>query len=136
MSRKSVAPDASDLDARREMLAVATQETRFTLVQGIVGHPEGLPSLAELVLLNPSLSRSTIHEHLQKLVSAGVVERVENPDNDATDGLPTTFYGLTEAGREVLRGTGLFEARGTLRHFYDSVEKTDEHLRYEQAPRP
>jgi hypothetical protein len=30
----------------------------------------------------------------------------------------------------------LFEARETLRHFYDSVEKTDEHLRYEQAPRP
>lgn len=124
------------LDDRRELLDVATQKTRFTLIQNIVSHPEELPSLEELVLLNPSLRRSTIHEHLQKLVSVGAVEKLENTDNDVRQGVPTTFYGLTDRGRETLAGTGLFDAAETLKHFYDRIDKTEEHLKYEQAQRP
>ena len=37
----------AELNTRREMLDIATQETRFTLIQDIVSHPEEFPSLRE-----------------------------------------------------------------------------------------
>jgi DNA-binding HxlR family transcriptional regulator len=125
-----------DLDSRREMLDVATQKTRFTLVQGILSHPQELPSLRELELLNPSLSRTTIHEHLEKLISAGVVERVENAETMNNPNQPSKFYRLTEEGKDVLAGTGLSDAADTLKHYYDQIQKTEEHKRHEAAPRP
>ena len=125
-----------DLDSRREMLDVATQKTRFTLLQGIVSHPRELPSLRELELLNPSLSRSTIHEHLQKLIDVGVVERVANTETMDDPDVPSKFYGVTVEGRGVLEGTGLFDAADTLKHYYSQVQKTEEHERHEAAPRP
>lgn len=125
-----------DLDSRREMLDIATQKTRFTLIQGIVSHPKELPSLRELELMNPSLARTTIHEHLQKLVDVGVVEQVETPETGNDPNRPSRFYGLTDEGRDVLEGTGLFDAADTLKHYYDSLEKTEEHERHESAPRP
>lgn len=124
------------LDSRREMLDIATQKTRFTLIQGIISHPKELPSLRELELMNPSLARTTIHEHLQKLIDVGVVERVENPETEDDPNYPSKFYGLTDEGQNVLGGTGLFDAADTLKHYYDRVQKTEEHDRHESAPRP
>lgn len=125
-----------DLDTRREMLDIATQKTRFTLLQGIVSHPVELPSLRELELLNPSLGRTTIHEHLGKLIDAGVIEQVENKETMNNPNVPSKFYGLTKEGQNVLEGTGLFDAATTLKHYYNKIQKTDEHNRYESAPRP
>lgn len=125
-----------NLDSRREMLDVATQKTRFTLLQGILSHPTELPSLRELELLNPSLSRTTIHEHLEKLIDVGVVERVENAETMNNPNQPSKFYGLTEEGKDVLTGTGLFDAADTLKHYYDQIQKTEEHERHEAASRP
>lgn len=125
-----------ELDNRREMLDVATQKTRFTLLQGFVSHPAELPSLRELELLNPSSGRTTIHEHLGKLIDAGVIEQVENTETTNDPNIPSKFYGLTKEGRSVLEGTGLFDAATTLKHYYNKIQKTEEHNRYESAPRP
>jgi DNA-binding HxlR family transcriptional regulator len=126
----------TELNTRREMLDMATQKTRFTLIQGVLSHPEELPSLRELELMNPSLGRTTIHEHLEKLIDVGVIERVENHDTSDNPDVPSKFYGLTDQGREVLEGTGLFDAQETLKHYYTSLQKTEEHIRHENAPRP
>lgn len=126
----------AELNKRREMLDLATQKTRFTLIQDILSHPEELPSLRELELLNPSIGRTTIHEHLEKLIAVDVIERVENQDTSDVPDIPSKFYGLTDQGREVLDGTGLFDAQETLKHFYDRLEKDEEHIRHESAPRP
>lgn len=32
--------------------------------------------------------------------------------------------------------TGLLEAADTLKHYYNSIQKNDEHIRHEEAPRP
>ena len=63
----------SDLDTVRGRLNVVTQETRFSLIQDILGHPSGLPTLKELDYVNPSRSQTTIRQHLQRLVEAGIV---------------------------------------------------------------
>ncbi|MDS0297080.1 helix-turn-helix domain-containing protein (plasmid) [Haloarcula sp. NS06] len=126
----------SDLDSVRERLNVVTQETRFALLQDILGHPSELPTLKELDYVNPSKSQTTIRQHLQQLVDAGVVEEVLLPEDRRQNDLPYKFYGISESGRQFLEDHKLLRAQDTLREIYDRVEKTDDIKRYETAPRP
>lgn len=131
-------PDAATggVDRERERLSVVTQETRFAVLQDVLGHPEQLPTLKELDYVNPSKSDSTIREHLDALVDVGVVERVELPPERRSRDLPHVFYGITEDGRQFLDRHGLLRAEDSLQEAYDAVEKTDEIATYESAPRP
>jgi len=126
----------TEVDTVRERLNVVTQETRFSLVQDILGHPSGLPTLKELDYVNPSRSQTTIRQHLQRLLDAGIVEKVELPKDRRQNDLPYTFYGISEEGRLFLEDHKLLRAEETLQAIYDRVEKTDEIERYEAAPRP
>jgi len=126
----------NDLETVRSRLNVVTQETRFSLLQDILGHPDGLPTLKELDYVNPSKSRTTIRQHLEELVDAGIVEEVLLPEDQRRNDRPYKFYGLSEEGRAFLEEHKLLRAEDTLREIYDRVEKTDEIERYESAPRP
>jgi len=126
----------SDLESVRERLNVVTQETRFALLQDILGHPSELPTLKELDYVNPSKSQTTIRQHLQQLVDAGIVEEVLLPEDHRKNDLPYKFYGISESGRQFLDEHKLLRAQDTLREIYDRVEKTDDVERYETAPRP
>lgn len=126
----------SDLESVRERLNVVTQETRFALLQDILGHPSGLPTLKELDYVNPSKSQTTIRQHLQQLVDVGIVAEVRLPEDRRQNDLPYTFYGISDDGQQFLEDHKLLRAQDTLREIYDRVEKTDAITRYETAPRP
>lgn len=126
----------ADADDARELLNLVTQKTRFVLIQNVVAHPEGMPSLKELVYANPSKSKSTIRNHLDKLIEAGVVETVELPRDERQRDLPHKFYRLTESGREFLERHDLLRAEETLEEMHSMLEKTDEIRKYADAPRP
>jgi DNA-binding PadR family transcriptional regulator len=126
----------SELDSVRERLNVVTQETRFALLQDILGHPSELPTLKELDYVNPSKSQTTIRQHLQQLVDAGVIEEVLLPEDRRKNDRPYKFYGISESGRQFLEEHKLLRAQDTLREIYDRVEKTEDIKRYETAPRP
>ena len=61
----------SDPDTGRKRLDAVTQATRFSLVQDFLGHPEWLSTLTELDYVNPRRCRTTIRQHLGRLVEAG-----------------------------------------------------------------
>ena len=126
----------SDLESVRERLNAVTQETRFALLQDILGHPSELPTLKELDYVNPSKSQTTIRQHLQQLVDAGIVEEVLLSEDRRQNDLPYKFYGISESGRQFLEEHKLLRAQDTLQEIYDRVEKTDDIERYETAPRP
>ncbi|UTF55899.1 helix-turn-helix domain-containing protein [Natronosalvus rutilus] len=126
----------SDLESVRKRLNVVTQETRFALLQDILGHPSELPTLKELDYVNPSKSQTTIRQHLQQLVDTGIVEEVLLSEDRRQNDLPYKFYGISESGRQFLEEHKLLRAQETLREIYDRVEKTDDIKRYETAPRP
>ena len=126
----------SDLESVRKRLNVVTQETRFALLQDILGHPSELPTLKELDYVNPSKSQTTIRQHLQQLVDAGIVEDMLLPEDRRQNDLPYKFYGISESGRQFLEEHKLLRAQDTLREIYDRVEKTEAVKRYETAPRP
>jgi len=134
-------PDTTDVidstvENQRQRLNVATQETRFVLIQNILSHPQQLPTLKELDYVNPSKSKSTIREHLEVLIENDIVaERTLSKDERKRD-LPWRFYGLTDVGRDLLEEMGLLGAEGTLRDMYELLETTDTIEKYAQAPRP
>ncbi len=126
----------ADLNRERERLNAVTQETRFSLIQDVLGHPSGLPTLKELDYVNPSKSRTTIRQHLQTLVEADILEVVSLSKDRRRNDLPYRFYGISEEGRRFLAAHKLLRAEDTLRAIYSQVEKTEEIERYENAPRP
>lgn len=123
-------------ERRRERLNTITQETRFVLIQNILSHPEQLPSLKELNYLNPSKSKSTIREHLERLIETGVVAERTLPEDERSRDLPWRFYGLTEEGRDLLGQFDLLGAEETLGELYERLETTAEIDKYANAPRP
>ncbi|MDZ7730702.1 MAG: transcriptional regulator [Natrialbaceae archaeon] len=125
-----------DLESVRKRLNVVTQETRFSLLQDILGHPTELPTLKELDYVNPSKSQTTIRQHLEQLVDADIVEDVYLAEARRQNDRPYKFYGVSETGRQFLEEHSLLRAQDTLKAIYDRVEKTDEIKRYETAPRP
>lgn len=126
----------ANLNRERERLNIVTQETRFSLIQDILGHPSGLPTLKELNYVNPSKSRTTIRQHLQTLVEADILEVVSLSKDQRRNDLPYRFYGISEEGRRFLNAHKLLRAEDTLQTIYSQVEKTAEIERYEDAPRP
>jgi Fe2+ or Zn2+ uptake regulation protein len=127
---------SSDLDRVRERLNAVTQETRFSLLQDILGHPEQLPTLRELDYVNPSKSQTTIRQHLQQLVDVGIVEEVTLPNARRQNDLHYKFYRISDEGQTFLDEHGLLRAEETLQTIYNQVEKTATIERYETAPRP
>lgn len=127
---------AKKADDIRNTLNLVTQETRYVLIQNIVAHPKEAPSLKELAYANPSKSKSTIRNHLQKLVDAGVVEKVHLPNDERKRDLPHRFFRLTESTREFLEEHDLLRAEETLKEMHSMLEKTPEIKRYIEAPRP
>lgn len=132
---ESTTPETT-ADEVRELLNLVTQETRFVLLQNVVAHPEGMPSLRELNYVNPGKSKSTIRNHLAALMDHGVVETVELPPEERSRDLPWTFYRLTEDRRAFLEDHGLLKADETLREMHSMLEKTETIEKYERAPRP
>ena len=127
---------AKKADDIRNTLNLVTQETRYVLIQNIVAHPRETPSLKELAYANPSKSKSTIRNHLDKLIDAGVVETVHLPKEERKRDLPHRFFRLTEWSRDFLEEHDLLRAEETLKEMHSMLEKTPEIERYVEAPRP
>lgn len=125
-----------ELDRVRERLNVVTQETRFSIIQDILGHPAQLPTLKELDYVNPSKSQTTIRQHLEKLIEADIVEEMALPKEQRQNDLPYKFFGISADGRRFLESHKLLRAEDTLQTIYNQVEKTEEIERYQDAPRP
>ena len=121
----------------RELIHFVTQRTRFALINNILQHPDQLPSMYELEVLNPSVSDATVYKHIQKLIDANIVKEVALEDDQRRQGYPWKFYGLTEDGRAFLNAHNLLAAEDTLQQIYDTItDKPEKMIKYENAPRP
>ena len=121
----------------RELVHFVTQQTRFSLINNILQHPDQLPSMYELEELNPSVSDATVYKHIQKLIDAGIVKEVALSDGERRQGYPWKFYGLTDDGRAFLEQHNLLAAEETLQRIYETIsDKSEKMVKYENAPRP
>jgi DNA-binding MarR family transcriptional regulator len=136
-ARMSTDVGAAEGTEARELVHFVTQQTRFTLLNNILQHPDQLPSMYELEQLNPSISDATVYKHIQKLIDAGIVEEAALPDDQRRQGCPWKFYGVSDEGREFLDEHNLLEAEETLQRIYETIsDKPEKMIKYENAPRP
>ena len=129
-------PEVNEYEEKRKLLHEITQDTRFDLIQTILMHPEQLPSLNEVAYMHPNRSKATLREHLEKLCSLGIVDKLTLPKEEQTRDSPKVFYGITKQGRDILSEFGLLDVEDTLQYLYENMEKPDKIKRYEDVPRP
>ncbi|MFC6722890.1 ArsR family transcriptional regulator [Halobium palmae] len=119
---------------RTEALSTLENTSRANIIADIVGHPDGMPSKAEIDHMNPSLSPSTISEHLNTLKQAGLIEskRVECSDNDRD--APGVVWRVTDEARKIFDQNNLFDTEA-YRAAYQEIGKPDEIQAAENADR-
>jgi predicted ArsR family transcriptional regulator len=130
-------PPAADTRNDQQFFAVAealSEESRRDIVADMVAHPKGLPSMKELEFTT-GLHRTTIHQHLEALIDAGIVEVVEIPAGERTRGRPSKFYSITETAREIFDRNNVF-LEEHWQELYERVDKPSEIGQAEAAPRP
>lgn len=132
----SFADSNSTIRNRRERIHEITKPARFELIQDMLMVPSQFPSIKELEILQPDRSRSTIREHLNQLVDAGIVAEESLEEDRVERSNPRKFFRLTENGRAELEELNLLDVESELQYLYENTDKPDELVQYEDVPRP
>ena len=131
-------PDGEEnpLERQRELMELLSQETRHSIIQALLGHPEVLASTDELNHFIPSKSKKTVEEQLEVLVGADILGVYEYPPNKEKRGLPWKFYGFTEYGAGILGDFNYLKGVPMARAVHQKTRKPEKIERHETAPRP
>jgi DNA-binding transcriptional ArsR family regulator len=122
-------------EQQRRVHELLSQETRYHIIQTILGHPAFLPSITEFDYYI-SKSKPTIHEQLDRLQDEGLIRAYELGREQRKRDLPYRFYGLTEHGVEVLYEYKYLRGVPIMRAITDATEKPAKVERHQNAPRP
>ncbi|UHQ95093.1 ArsR family transcriptional regulator [Haloterrigena alkaliphila] len=128
--------EENPLERQRELMELLSQETRHSIIQTLLGHPDHLASAAEINHAIPSKSKKTVEEQLDVLVEAGILEIYEYPPNKKKRGLPWKFYGFTEYGVGILGDFNYLKGVPMARAVHQKTRKPEKIERHETAPRP
>lgn len=128
--------EENPLDRQRALMELLSQETRHSIIQTLLGHPELLASADELNHFIPSKSKKTVDEQLDVLVDAEILGIYEYPPNKNTRGLPWKFYGFTEYGVGVLGDFNYLKGVPMARAVHQQTRTPEKIARHETAPRP
>ncbi|MFP8954931.1 ArsR family transcriptional regulator [Natrialbaceae archaeon A-arb3/5] len=128
--------EENPLERQRELMELLSQETRHSIIQTLLGHPELLASADELNHFIPSKSKKTVQEQLDVLVDAEILEIYEHAPNKEKRGLPWKFYGFTEYGVDILGDFNYLKGVPMARAVHQKTRKPEKIERHEAAPRP
>lgn len=128
--------EKNPLERQRELMELLSQETRHSIIQALLGHPEVLASADELNHFVPSKSKKTVEEQLEVLVGADILAVYEYPPNQEKRGLPWKFYGFTEYGAGILGDFNYLKGVPMARAVHQKTRKPEKIERHETAPRP
>jgi DNA-binding HxlR family transcriptional regulator len=111
------------------------EDTRYQLLMNMLGHPQQKPSFKELNFMT-SCSKSTVSEHLSKLVRYGIVDKLEVPKGRRKRGRPRTFYQVSGPGYILLNSASPLPVDDRwLQNRYKQVEKPKKIEQYEELSR-
>lgn len=127
--------EATPFEEQRRVYELLSQETRHLILQTVLGHPSGLPSLGELDHFIPK-STGAISDQLDVLSAESVLAAYHHEPNESSRDLPATFYGLTERGVDILSEYSYLRGVPVARSVYRNTRKTARVERHESAPRP
>ncbi|SFS10388.1 hypothetical protein SAMN05216559_3719 [Halomicrobium zhouii] len=127
--------DTLSFERQRQAHRFLTQETRYYIIQALLGHPHHLASFDELEYLVPK-NRSTIDEHLDRLEGKQLLAKYEYTGDESAQNEPTEFWGFTEFGIELLYDFDYLRYVPVLRVVQDHLYVTEKIQRHRDARRP
>lgn len=127
--------DVMPLERQRRAHRFLTQETRYHVLQAILGHPKHLVTLDEFEYLVPK-NRSTIRDHLDRLADKHLIAKYVYDGEDVGPNDPREFWGLTDYGVDLLNEYGYLRYVPVLRALQDTIYLTAKIERHRTAPRP
>jgi hypothetical protein len=127
--------DVMPIEKQRRAHQFLTQETRYHIIQAVLGHPTYLATLDELEYLVPK-NRSTIREHLDRLAAKRVMAKYTYRGDAAQRNDPRAFWGFTSYGITLLDEYGYLRYVPVLRALQERLYLTEKIERHQNAPRP
>lgn len=127
--------DTLPFEKQRRAHRFITQETRYHIIQAILGHPHHLVTLDELEYLVPK-NRSTIREHLDRLTEKNIVAKQSYNGDDGGPAVPRDFWRFTSYGITLLDEYNYLRYVPVLRALQDNLYLTEKIERHRNAPRP
>jgi hypothetical protein len=126
---------AGPFEEQRRVYDLLSQETRHLILQNVLGHPEHLPSLAELDHMIPK-STGAISDQLDTLAASEILTEYDHEPNVDKRDLPSQFYGLTEKGVKILFEYNYLRGLPIAQAVYRNTRTPERIERHESAPRP
>ncbi|NGM70445.1 hypothetical protein G6M89_15795 [Natronolimnobius sp. AArcel1] len=123
------------IEKQRRAHQFLTQETRYHIIQAVLGHPTHLATLDELEYLVPK-NRSTIREHLDRLAEKQVMSKYTYRGDEAEHNDPREFWGVTSYGITLLDEYHYLRYVPVLRALQENLYLTAKIERHQDAPRP
>lgn len=127
--------DVLPIEKQRRAHQFLTQETRYHIIQAVLGHPRYLATLDELEYLVPK-NRSTIREHLDRLADKQVMTKYKYRGDEAERNDPREFWGFTSYGITLLDEYSYLRYVPVLRALQKNLYLTKKIERHQDAPRP
>jgi len=127
--------DVMPIEKQRRAHQFLTQETRYHIIQAVLGHPRHLATLDELEYLVPK-NRSTIREHLDRLANKQVMVKYTYRGDEGTHTDPRAFWGFTNYGITLVDEYSYLRYVPVLRALQENLYLTDKIKRHRAAPRP
>ncbi|MFD1564576.1 hypothetical protein ACFR99_13585 [Haloarchaeobius amylolyticus] len=127
--------DILPIEKQRRAHRFLTQETRYHIIQAVLGHPRYLATLDELEYLVPK-NRSTIREHLDRLAERQVMAKYKYRGDEAEQNDPREFWGFTSYGITLLDEYSYLRYVPVLRALQENLYLTKKIKRHQDAPRP
>ncbi|NKE37246.1 hypothetical protein GWG54_15735 [Natronococcus sp. JC468] len=127
--------DVMPIEKQRRAHQFLTQETRYHIIQAVLGHPTHLATLDELEYLVPK-NRSTIREHLDRLAEKQVMAKYKYRGDETKRNEPREFWGFTSYGINLLDEYSYLRYVPVLRALQENLYLTEKIERHQDAPRP
>lgn len=121
--------------AQQRLFKLLSQDTRHKIIQMILGHPDHLASLDELIYMTGK-SSGAIRNQLDELEEADIIDVYPHPENMDQREYPAKFYGFTPHGVRVLDQYNYLSGLPVMRALYDRTKKDEKVATHADAPRP
>lgn len=115
--------DEDRLQDKRDVL----KPTKLKILQQILATDWGSLSARELAFRNADLEESTIRDHLREMADRErpFVEQLRVDDQHREQGVPWTFYAVTEYGIELLEEVGAYDGISVLYQMYEELDTSE-----------
>lgn len=128
--------DEERLEDKREIL----KPKKLRILQQLLANDWGCLSPREVAYRNSDLEESTVRDHLRDLSnrSQPFAEKLVVDKADREEGIPWTYYAVTEYGIELLQEVGVYDGISVLYQMYENMDKEElnEVESYDNRPNP